>query len=70
MFTTTFKVGLEQALTMQPWTHVLDSENYRNDPKFSYRQVWANSVDPGLLAVWTGSTLSAILFVSFGHIAQ
>ena len=39
---------------------------YRNDPKFSDRQIWANSVDQG--AVWSGSTLFAILPALFGHI--
>ena len=38
---------------------------YRNDPKFSDRQVWANSVDPDQTAprgaVWSGSTLFAAL---------
>ena len=37
---------------------------YRNDPKFSDRQVWANSADPDQMAprgvVWSGSTLFAI----------
>ena len=32
---------------------------YSNDPKFSDRQVWANSVDPDE-TVWSGSTLFAI----------
>ena len=34
---------------------------YRNEPKFSDRQIWADSAD---------STLFAILFSSFGHITQ
>ena len=32
-----------------PWLEILDMvvrDIYRNDPKFSDRQVWANSVDP------------------------
>ena len=45
---------------------------YRNDPKFTDRQAGANSVDPDqtapLGAVWSGSTLFAILSTSFGHI--
>ena len=36
---------------------------YRNDPKFSDRQVWANSADPDPTA-----TLFAIPFASFGCI--
>ena len=46
--------------------------NYHNDPKFSDRQVWANSVDPDQTAprgaVWSASTLFAILSTSFGNI--
>ena len=34
-------------------------------PKFSDRQVWANIVDPDQTAVWSGSTLFAILSSSF-----
>ena len=42
---------------------------YRNDPKFSDRYVWANSADPDQTgAVWSGSTLFAILSASFGLI--
>ena len=45
---------------------------YRNVPKFSDRQVWANSADPDqtapLGAVWSGSTLFAIPSASFGLI--
>ena len=46
---------------------------YRTVPKFSDRQVWANSVDPDQTAptggaVWSGSTLFAIPFASFGSI--
>ena len=37
---------------------------YRNDPKFSDRQVWTNSAG----AVWSESTLFAILSASFGLI--
>ena len=44
----------------------------RNFPKFSDRQVWANSADADQTAprgaVWSGSTLFAILSVSFGWI--
>ena len=42
-----------------------------NDPKFLDRQVWPNSVDPDQTApraVWSGSTLFAILALSFGCI--
>ena len=46
--------------------------NYRNDPKFSDRYSWANSVDPDQTAprgaVWSGSTLFAIPSVLFGLI--
>ena len=45
---------------------------YRNDLKFSDRQVWANNVDPDQTAtrgaVWSGSTLFAIPPASFGAI--
>ena len=44
---------------------------YHNDPKFSDRRVWANSVDPDQTApkaVWSGSTLFAIPSASFGAI--
>ena len=45
---------------------------YRNDPKFSDRYAWANSADPDQSAprgaVWSGSTLFAIRFASFGLI--
>ena len=54
---------------------------YPNVPKFSDRQVWANSADPDQTAprgsVWSGSTLFAIPSASFGcitlrkgHLAQ
>ena len=52
----------------------VQSENtvYHNDPKFLDRQVWANSADPDQTAprgaVWSGSTLFAILSASFGLI--
>ena len=43
-------------------------------PKFSDRQVWANSIDPDQTAprgaVWSGSTLFAILCTSFGQISK
>ena len=42
------------------------SRVYRNDPKFSDRQAWANSVDPKQTV--SGSTLFAILSASFGLI--
>ena len=43
---------------------------YRTDPKFMDRQVWANSVDPDQTvgAVWSGSALFAIPSASFGLI--
>ena len=45
---------------------------YRNVPKFSDRQVWANSADPDQIAprgaVWSGSPLFAIPAASFGCI--
>ena len=45
---------------------------YRNDPKFLDRYAWANSADPDQTAlrgaVWSGSTLFAILAASFGLI--
>ena len=46
--------------------------NYSNVPKFSDRQVLANSADPDQTAprgaVWSGSTLFAIPSASFGCI--
>ena len=46
--------------------------NYRNGPKFSDRQVWANSADLDQIAprgaVWSGSTLFVIASASFGLI--
>ena len=41
------------------WANTLDHH------KFLDRQVWANSVDPDRGAVWSGSTLFAILSTSF-----
>ena len=45
---------------------------YRNDPKFSDRNTWANSADPDQTAprgaVRSGSTLFAIPSASFGLI--
>ena len=40
----------------------------RHFPKFSDRQVWANSVDPDQTAPRSGSTLFAIPSARFGHI--
>ena len=52
--------------------NILSSKQYRNDPKCSDRQVWANSADPDqtapLGAVWSASTLFAIPSASFGRI--
>ena len=50
-----------------------DSVNiYHNDPKFSERHAWANSVDLDQTAhrgaVWSGSTLFVILSAFFGRI--
>ena len=46
-------------------SNFFDKKTYRNDPKVWDRQVCANSVDPDqtapLGAVWSGSTLFAIL---------
>ena len=39
---------------------------YCNNPKFSYRQVWTNSVDPDQTAPRSGSALFAILSAHFG----
>ena len=49
---------------------VREGLDYRNDPKFLDRQVWANSLDPDHTAptVWSGSTLFAIPSASFGCI--
>ena len=51
---------------------VIISIYYRNVPKFSDRQVWANSADPDQTAprgaVLSGSTLFAIPSASFGLI--
>ena len=68
---------LWQILTKMCWScfffHILNSKNlfHHNDPKFLDRQAWANSVDPAQTApgaVWSMSTLFAILSVSVGHI--
>ena len=53
-----------------PETQVFFSWRYYcNDPKFSDRQVWANSADPDKTAPteadWSGSTLFAIPIVYF-----
>ena len=44
-------------------------DHTRNDPKFSDRQVWANSADPDQTAprgaVWSESSLFAIPFAGF-----
>ena len=54
------------------WIVFQSSHDYRNDPKFSDRYAWANSADPDQTAprgaVWSGSTLFAILSASFGLI--
>ena len=42
--------------------------SYRNDLKFSDRQVLVNSADPDQTAVWSASSLFAILSASFGPI--
>ena len=42
--------------------------SYRNDPIFSDRQAWANSVDPDQYDQGLGSTLFAIPSASFGPI--
>ena len=53
---------------VQPMFQVLGQSN---DPKFSDRQVWANSVDPDQTAPHQGiHTLFAIPSTSFGHISQ
>ena len=45
------------------------NNEYGNDPKFSDRYIWANSADPDQTAprgaVWSGSSLFAILFAVF-----
>ena len=41
------------------------SGNYRNDPKFWDKWVWANSADPDQTAPRSGSSLFAIPFASF-----
>ena len=44
-------------------------KDHRNDPKFSDRQVWSNSVDLDQIAPGTassGSTMCAIQYASFG----
>ena len=41
---------------------------YRNDPKFSDRQIWANSADPDQRSSLIRSTLFAIPSASFGLI--
>ena len=53
--------------------YVLSCAMYRNGPRFSDRQVWANSADQDQTAprgsVWSGSSLFAIPTKSFGDIS-
>ena len=55
---------------MQYTTTCVHLIGYRNDPKFSDRQAWANSADADQTAargaVWSGSTLFAVPSASFG----
>ena len=37
-------------LSMKEQQNLMTTTKYRNDPKFSDRQVWANSVDPDQIA--------------------
>ena len=57
---------------LQVLTLMFGIVQYRNDPKFSDRQVWVNSVDPDQTAprgtVWSGSTLFVIPSAPFGCI--
>ena len=51
--------------------HLTENWFYHNVPKFSDRYAWANSADPDQTApraVWSGSTLFAILSAWFGLI--
>ena len=66
---------LTKVFTALKGTHFCIFIGYRNVPKFSDRQVWANSADPDQTAplqtapwgaVWSGSTLFAIPSASFG----
>ena len=63
--------GLCDQVKLKPVCSATDA-SYRNDPKFSDRQVWANSADPEQTAprgaVWSRSTLFAIPSASFGLI--
>ena len=45
----------------------IEDSNHGNDPKFSYKQVWANSVDPGisLIRVYTVCHFVCILWMHF-----
>ena len=65
--TTSLPYGLMQSCM----TRALESI-YRNDPKFSDKLVWAIITDPDQTAprgaVWSGSSLFAILSASFGCI--
>ena len=68
------RAGVRLAWSQTPKTCFLFTRLiYRNDPKFSDRQYWANSADPDQSAprgraVWSGSTLFAIPSASFGLI--
>ena len=57
---------------MSEWVQCpIQSNNYRNDPKFSDRNAWANSADQGQTApraVWSGSSLFSIPSAPFGLI--
>ena len=79
MISTEFlSVQPDRLLIMIPQLHLRQilptegPENYCKDPKFLDRQVWANSVDPDQTAprgaVWSVSTLFAILSASFDRI--
>ena len=59
-------------ISSRPQNHLVQTKEYPNDPKFSDRQACPNSLDPDQTApqgaVWSGSTLFAIMSASFGTI--
>ena len=65
----TLSLRLRWAKNLERIPAVSVRQEYRYDPKFSDRYVWANSADPDQIAprgaVWSGSSLFAFPFASF-----
>ena len=57
---------MDELLSAPDYANLIINRLYRNDPKFSDTQVWANSADPDQTASrGSGSSLFAIPFTSF-----